>query len=180
MASPAISDPRYPIGKFTLPAAFEPELLPSSIAELAAMPENLRAAVDGLSRVQIDTPYREGGWTVRQLVHHIADSHLNAYSRTKMALTEEWPTIYAYDESRWAELADAKTLPVEISLDLLEPLHRRWVALFASLAESDWQRGYIHPENGRNTLAKVAALYAWHSRHHVAHITELRKSRGWR
>jgi DinB superfamily len=179
MASQTISDPRYPIGNFVAPAVFDAAVIQSSIAALAALPENLRAAVDGLSRVQIDTPYREGGWTVRQLVHHVADSHLNAYSRTKMALTEEWPTIYAYDENKWAELADAKTLPVEISLDLLEPLHRRWVALFASLDEGDWQRGYVHPENGRNTLAKVVTLYAWHSRHHVAHITGLRKAQGW-
>jgi DinB superfamily len=179
MASPASFDPRYPIGKFVAPAAFDAAVIQSSIAVLAALPENLRAAVDGLSRVQIDTPYREGGWTVRQLVHHVADSHLNAYSRTKMALTREWPTIYTYDENQWAELADAKTLPVEISLDLLEPLHRRWVALFTSLIEGEWQRGYIHPESGRNTLARVVASYAWHSRHHIAHITELRKAQGW-
>jgi DinB superfamily len=178
MSSSVISDPRYPIGKFVAPAVFDSALLQSFVAVLAALPGNLRAAVDGLSQMQIDTPYREGGWTVRQLVHHLADSHMSAYLCTKMSLTEEWPMVYAYDADRWAELADA-TPAVEVSLDLLEPLHRRWVSLFTSLDENGWQRGYLHPESDPTTLAKVAAEYAWHSRHHVAHITELRKVKGW-
>lgn len=173
------NDPRFPIGKFVRPAAIESEQIQSYIASLAALPENLRSAVDGLSRVQIDTPYRDGGWTVRQLVHHMADSHMNAYCRTRDALTENWPLIKAYDEKLWAELADARTLPVEISLELLEPLHRRWVALLESLKPEDWARGYEHSEGGPTTLAVMAAMYDWHSRHHVAHITQLRKSRGW-
>jgi hypothetical protein len=180
MASAAISDPKYPIGRFAPPAAYDSPYLKNCINALAALPENLRSAVDGLSRVQIDTPYRQGGWTVRQLVHHVADSHINAYCRTREALTDDWPPVRAYDENKWAELADARMLPVEISIELLEPLHRRWVALLESLKPEDWEtRGYDHSEGGRTTLAKVAGMYAWHSQHHVAHITQLRKSRGW-
>lgn len=179
MTTPANYDPRYPIGKFSQPAPPTTGELHAFIAVLAALPENLRAAVDGLSREQIDTPYREGGWTVRQLVHHVADSHMNAYCRTRDSLTEDWPPAKAYDEKLWAELHDAKTLPVEISLELLEPLHRRWVALFESLKPEDWERGYNHTEGGPTNLAKVAGMYAWHSLHHVAHITQLRKNRGW-
>lgn len=172
-------DPRYPIGDFVRPAVIDAEHRHGSIATLAALPENLRAAVDGLTDAQLDTPYREGGWTVRQLVHHVADSHMNAYVRTRLALTEEWPTVKPYDEKAWAELADARTLPVDVSLDLLESLHRRWVALLESLSEEQWQRGYNHPESGRYSLDVVIALYDWHSRHHVAQIVALRKSRGW-
>jgi len=179
MSTQPASDPRYPIGDFVRPAVVDAQHLDGSIATLAALPENLRAAVDGLTESQIDTPYRAGGWTVRQLVHHVADSHMNAYVRTRLALTEDWPTIKPYEENLWAELADARTLPVEVSLELLEPLHRRWVALFESLSEEQWQRGYKHPESGAQTLGQVAALYDWHSRHHVAHITALRKSKGW-
>ena len=179
MSTQPTSDPRYPIGDFIRPAAVDANQRRASIAILAALPENLRAAVYGLTEAQIDTPYREGGWTVRQLVHHVADSHLNAYVRTRLALTEDWPTIKTYEEKLWAELADARTLPVEVSLELLESLHRRWVALLESLSEEQWARGYNHPESGRQTLAQVIAMYDWHSRHHVAHITALRKSRGW-
>jgi len=179
MSSQLNSDSKFPIGDFVAPEPINPQDIRGYIAILAALPENMRSAVDGLSRVQIDTPYREGGWTVRQLVHHVADSHLNAYCRTRQALTEDWPEMKPYDEKLWAELADARTLPVEISLEFLEPMHRRWVALFESLQPADWERGYTHPETGRTTLAKQAAIYAWHSRHHVAHITQLRKSRGW-
>lgn len=179
MTTPANYDPRYPIGKFSQPTPPAAEELHGFIAVLAALPENLRAAVDGLSREQIDTPYRDGGWTVRQLVHHVADSHVNAYCRTRDALTENWPEMKPYDEALWAELADARTLPVEISLELLDPLHRRWVALFESLRPEDWERGYSHRETGRTTLARQVAMYSWHSQHHVAHITQLRKNRGW-
>jgi hypothetical protein len=179
MPSTAQSDPRFPIGEFAPPATIGPQQIHGYLATLAALPENMRSAVDGLSRVQIDTPYREGGWTIRQLLHHVADSHINAYCRTRLALTEDWPEVKAYDEKLWAELHDARVLPVEISLELLEPLHRRWVALFESLQPADWQRGYVHSENGRTTLAEAAAQYDWHCRHHVAHITRLRKSHGW-
>lgn len=178
MANPVL-DPRYPIGAPPRPDAVDAANIPNYIASLAALPENLRSAVYGLSEKQIDTPYREGGWTVRQLVHHIADSHMNAYIRTCRALTEDWPVVNAYDEKRWAELSDARTLPVQVSVDLLDPLHRRWVALFESLSGDDWQRGYQHSEYGRTTLLQVLAGYEWHSRHHVAHINELRKSKGW-
>ena len=172
-------DPRYPIGASPRAESIDSTHIPHYIASLSALPENLRSAVNGLSEPQLDTPYREGGWTVRQLVHHIADSHMNAYIRTCLALTENWPVVKSYDEKLWAELADARTLPVQVSLELLEPLHRRWVALFKSLSAADWQRGYQHSERGRTTLLQAIALYDWHSRHHVAHIAELRKSKGW-
>jgi len=172
-------DPCYPVGKFAGPVDQTPEQRRASIAVLAALPENLRSAVHGLTDAQVDTPYREGGWTVRQLVHHVADSHINAYVRTKRALTEDWPLVPAYDEKLWAQLHDAHTLPIEVSLHLLEPLHNRWVALFESLTEEQWQRGYDHSENGRQILGEVLQMYAWHCRHHVAHVTELRKRMGW-
>lgn len=172
-------DPRYPIGACPRPESIDAAHIPSYIASLAALPENMRSAVYGLSDAQLDTPYREGGWTARQVVHHVADSHMNAYIRTRLALTEDWPVVKGYDEKLWAELADARTLPVEVSLEILHPLHRRWVALFKSLNGSDWQRGYQHPERGRTTVLQAIALYDWHSRHHVAHIAELRKSKGW-
>jgi hypothetical protein len=176
-ANPEV-DPRYPIGKFRRAEANTTDYA-ANIAVLAALPENLRAAVDGLSGAELDTPYREAGWTVRQLVHHVADSHMNAYVRVRLALTENWPVIKPYDEKLWAQLSDASTGPVEVSLDLITALHQRWVPLLRSLKDDEWQRGYTHPDNGRQTLAEVAALYAWHSRHHVAHITELRKRKGW-
>ncbi len=173
------SDLRYPIGHFVRPPVIDAAHRHGSITTLAALPENLRAAVYGLTDAQIDTPYREGGWTVRQLVHHVADSHMNAYVRTRLALTEDWPTIKPYEEKLWAELSDANTLPIDVSLELLESLHRRWVALLESLTPEQWERGYNHPESGRQSLAVVVALYDWHSRHHVAHIVALRKSKSW-
>lgn len=178
MANSAV-DPRYPVGASPAPESITADKIPHYIASLAALPENLRSAVYGLSEAQLDTPYREGGWTIRRLVHHVADSHMNAYIRTRLALTEDWPVIKPYDEKLWAELADARTLPVEVSLELLEPLHRRWVALLKSLSGADWERGYQHPEHGRMNLLQVLADYEWHSRHHVAHISELRKSKRW-
>jgi len=178
-ASPNLEkDPRYPIGKFRRAEA-ELSNHAAAIATIAALPENLRSSVYGLSPQQLDTPYREGGWTVRQLVHHIADSHLNAYARIRLALTEDWPTIKPYEEKLWAELPDARTAPVDISLDLLDALHRRWVLLLRSLTEEQWQRGYTHPVNGRQSVAEAIAMYDWHSRHHAAHITELRKRMHW-
>lgn len=174
----ADTDPRYPIGKFRRAEANTAGHT-ASIAVLAALPDNLRSAVAGLTDAQLDTPYREGGWTVRQLVHHLADSHLNSYVRMRLALTEDWPTIVAYDEKLWAELPDARTAPIQSSLHILDGLHARWTTLLRSLADDQWQRGYVHPVNGRQTLAEAVALYAWHSRHHVAHIAELRKRMGW-
>lgn len=179
MATQKVLDPRYPIGKFTRPETLDAQQRRSSTATLSALPENLRAAVYGLHDAQIDTPYREGGWTVRQLVHHVADSHMNAYVRTRLAVTEDWPTIKPYDEKLWAQLPDGTALPVDVSLELLSALHRRWVALLESLSDEQWKRGYVHPESGRQSLEQVVALYDWHSRHHVAHITTLRKGRGW-
>jgi uncharacterized damage-inducible protein DinB len=172
------TDPRFPVGKFRRAEANLADHA-ASIAVLAALPDNLRSALAGLSDAQLDTPYREGGWTVRQLVHHLADSHMNSYVRMRLALTEDWPTIVNYDEKLWAELPDARTAPIQSSLHILDGLHARWTTLLRSLTEAQWQRGYVHPVNGRQTLAEAVALYAWHSRHHVAHITELRKRMGW-
>jgi hypothetical protein len=171
-------DPRFPIGKYSRSSANLTDHR-DSIATLAALPEKLRSAAEGLSDAQLDTLYREGGWTVRQLVHHVADSHMNAYIRIRLALTEDWPAITAYNEKAWAELPDARTAPVQVSLDLIQALHDRWTLLLRSLTDEQWQRGYTHPVNGRQTIAEAVALYDWHSRHHVAHIEELRKSRGW-
>lgn len=147
--------------------------------KIAGLPTAFRDAVAGLSDTQVETPYRDGGWTVRQLVHHVADSHINAYVRTRLALTENWPTIKPYAEAEWANLQDAQTLPVEVSLSLLEPLHRRWITLLESLSEADWAKGYVHPESGRQSLEQVAALYGWHGQHHTAHVTNLRSRMGW-
>jgi hypothetical protein len=143
------------------------------------LPANLRTAVSGLTNSQLDTPYRDGGWNLRQVVHHLADSHANSYVRFKLSLTEEWPTIKPYDEAAWAELAYSRTLPVEPSLEMIAGLHTRWVALLQSLSEHDFQRGFNHPERGRMTLATNLALYAWHSHHHTAHISALRARNGW-
>jgi uncharacterized damage-inducible protein DinB len=174
-----LDDLRYPIGRFSAPAASPLGVRSAQINTLRLLPERLQAAVDGLGDAQLDTPYREGGWTVRQLVHHVADSHANSYVRFKLALTEEWPTIKPYDEAAWANLADSRSLPVEISLTLTMALHARWVALLESMSEDDFERGFNHPERGRQNLAKTLALYDWHSRHHTAHITGLRARQGW-
>lgn len=173
-----LEDLRYPIGRFTPPASSEPALRASQISTLRLLPSTLQKAVSGLSHAQLDTPYRDGGWTVRQLVHHIADSHAMAYTRFKLALTEEWPVIKPYDEKAWASLPDSR-LPIDGSLAIVAALHERWVAVIESLAEADFQRGYNHPEHGRQDLATVLALYAWHSRHHTAHITNLRSRQNW-
>jgi uncharacterized damage-inducible protein DinB len=179
MATPdPLSASRYPIGRFDRAAAATLDRK-AAISILAALPENLRSAVSGLSDAQLDTPYREGGWTVRQVVHHLADSHLNAYARLRLALTEDWPTIKPYHEALWAELSDARTAPVQLSLDLLEALHARWVLLLEGLSPADWERGYDHPESGRQNVHQVVALYDWHSRHHLAQITALRNRMGW-
>jgi uncharacterized damage-inducible protein DinB len=172
-------DLRYPVGRISPPASTMPGVRAAHIATLRLLPERLAAAVQGLTEDQLDTPYREGGWTVRQVVHHVADSHANAYIRMKLALTEDWPTIKPYDEAAWAELADGRSLPVEVSLDLLKALHARWVTLLESLGTEDFHKGYVHPESGRQNLAQVLAVYDWHSRHHTAHITQLRSRMGW-
>ncbi len=169
---------RFPVGRFAPPTASTPELRIEQIETLRQLPGRLRAAVAGLSDAQLDTPYREGGWTLRQVVHHVADSHANAYVRFKLAMTEDWPTIKPYDEAAWAKLADNR-LPVDVSLALIEALHARWVALLESFAAEDFERGYHHPEMGRQDLGRVLALYAWHSRHHTAHITSLRARQSW-
>jgi len=172
-------DLRYPIGKFRFPDAVSAEDRAKFIAQIAEAPARLRAAVGGLTDAQLDTPYRPEGWTIRQVVHHVPDSHLNSYVRFRLALTEEEPEIKAYYEDRWAELPDARTAPIEISLALLESLHGRWVALLGSLQDAEWKRTFRHPELGLVSLEKNAALYAWHGRHHVAHITGLRARMRW-
>jgi hypothetical protein len=171
-------DQRYPIGRFRAPVAGGPEIRVAHIQTIRLLPERLQMAVKGLSDAHLDTPYREGGWTVRQLVHHVADSHAMSYTRFKLGLTEDWPTIKPYNEAAWAELADSN-LPIDDSIAILEALHDRWVALLESMSEEDFAKGYVHPENGRQNLAHALAIYDWHSRHHVAHITELRARKGW-
>lgn len=171
-------DLRYPVGRFSLAAASLPGSRAAQIQTLRQLPERLRKAVSGLSDTQLDTPYREGGWTLRQVVHHVADSHAMSYTRFKLALTEEWPTIKPYDEAAWANLADSR-LPIDGSLAMIEALHGRWVALLESLSDEDFQKGFSHPERGRQNLATALALYDWHSRHHTAHITNLRARQRW-
>jgi uncharacterized damage-inducible protein DinB len=170
---------RFPIGHFSPPAAGVNGSRATYIETLRLLPERLGAAVDGLSDSQLDTPYREGGWTVRQVVHHLADSHTMAYIRCKLALTEDWPTVKTYDEAAWANLADSRGLPIDVSLAMIAALHGRWVGLLESLTDEDFQKGYIHPESGRQNLGSVLATYAWHSRHHTAHIANLRARQGW-
>ena len=175
-----MSDPRYPIGKFSPSEAFTPESRAAALARLQALPGEIRAAVAGLDDAQLDTPYRDGGWTVRQVVHHVPDSHLNAYCRHKLAVTEDEPAIRPYDEKRWAELADARTAPPEISLLLLEALHPRWTLFLRSLDAADFARGFYHPESQRRmSLDWSVEMYAWHGRHHTAQIAALRAARGW-
>jgi len=174
-----MSDPRYPIGKFSYHQPPSEEQRKALIAEIVQAPAALRAAISRLSSQQLDTPYREGGWTVRQLAHHVPDSHMNAYIRFKLALTENEPTIKPYDEARWAQLPDTHSTPIEVSLALMDSLHDRWVRLLNSLKPEDWTRTFRHPELGTVPLEKSLALYAWHGKHHVAHITELRKRMGW-
>ena len=176
----AADDVRYPVGKF----AFSGELSDADrvrfLDEIAQTPARMRAAVKGLSPQQLDMPYREGGWTVRQVVHHVPDSHLNAYIRFKLALTEDQPTIKPYKEDLWAELSDSKDTPIEVSLTLLESLHDRWVRLLRALSAADLKRTINHPELGIVAMDRYLAMYAWHGRHHVAHITSLRERMGWK
>jgi hypothetical protein len=173
-------DLSYPIGKYEHKASLTPAERETAIAQIAAAPKCLRDAVAGLSHQQFDTPYRPGGWTVRQVVHHVPDSHLNSYVRFKLALTENEPTIRPYDEALWAKLQDSRDTPVEVSLTLLESLHNRWEVLLRSLGPEDFSRRLRHPAQGPMTLDDMLGAYAWHGRHHVAHITSLRSREGWK
>lgn len=164
------TDPRYPLGKFEFPDHVAPETRLQWLREVEDTPAKLREAIDGMSASQLDTPYRDGGWTVRQVVHHVVDSHLNSYIRFRLALTENEPTIKPYHEDLWAELPDAKTAPVELSLAMLDALHARWMLLLRTLTDQDFSRSFRHPERGLMTLEKNLALYAWHGRHHVGHV----------
>ena len=174
-----MNDPRYPIGKFNRKEELSPAERRTMIDDISAVPIQMRDAVNGLTPAQLDTPYREGGWTLRQVVHHVPDSHLNAYIRFKLALTEDTPTIKAYDETKWAELSDTHDTPVKTSLMMLDALHDRWVRLLRSMKPDDFERKLNHPENGMMTLDAVLGLYAWHGRHHTAHITSTRQRNGW-
>lgn len=171
-------DLRYPIGKFERPGSSTAADRAQRLETLASLPANLRGAVRGLTEKQIDTPYRPGGWTVRQLVHHVADSHMNGYTRVKLALTEENPVIKPYDEAAWAELADSR-LPIELSLSLLESVHARLDTILRSLTPEQFSRPFLHPASGPMTIDVWCALYAWHSRHHTAHVANLRQREGW-
>jgi hypothetical protein len=174
-----MNDPRYPVGRFNHDPAATSETRARHISEIANLPSRFREAVQGLSPQQLNTPYREGGWTVRQVVHHVPDSHLNAYIRCKLALTETTPTIKPYDEAAWARLKDSELTPVEVSLSLLEAAHARWVTLLRSLQAEDFQRRFNHPEAGVRDVDWLVALYDWHGNHHLAHITTLRERMKW-
>lgn len=170
---------RYPVGDFGIDADVTASKRRQWLRQMAEMPERLATAVAGLDNAQLGTPYREGGWTPRQVVHHLADAHVNGFVRFKLALTEDEPPIKTYEEALWAETADGRGAPVELSLRLLGALHRRWMILLESLNESEFGRAFSHPQRGRMTLDKAIQLYAWHGLHHTAHITSLRARRGW-
>jgi hypothetical protein len=174
-----MSDPRFPIGKAVLPKQFTSQWRHECILAIEETPALLREAVRRLTGEQLQTPYREGGWTLAQVVHHVPDSHMQAYSRMRLALTEPEPTIKPYREDKWAELHDASSSHIEPSLVLLEGLHQRWVDLLRRLTPEQWSAVYVHPERGRQTLDHMLAIYSWHGRHHVAHITTLRAEMGW-
>ncbi len=171
-------DLRFPIGEFITNFEVTLDLRQSYIDTIANLPNDLAKAVDGLDDEQLDTKYRPEGWTIRQVIHHVADSHLNSYCRFKLAMTEDLPTIRAYDEASWAELADNK-MPVEISMKIIEGIHGRWAVMLKSMSDVDFKRELIHPDSGKWTLDKFLGLYVWHSKHHLAHITALRERKGW-
>jgi DinB superfamily len=172
-------DHRYPIGKLIMDPEFDAVKRAAAIDAIARMPPLMAAAVHGLTDAQIDTPYREGGWTVRQVVHHVADSHMNAYVRCKLIVTEHHPPLKSYDEKLWAGLIDSTTMPVDLSLAMLDGLHQRWITFLESLAPEDFARTGEHSERGSITMDTLLQIYGWHSRHHVAHITELRRRMHW-
>lgn len=172
-------DPRYPIGRFSFPPPATAEQRKQWIAEIEETPSKLRAAAAGLTDAQLDTPYREGGWTVRQVIHHVPESHMQSYTRFKLALTEDDPVVKPYDEAAWARLGDVELTPIETSLTLLDALHDRWVRVLRMLDEAAWSRTFRHPDLGSVRLDGNLALYAWHGKHHVAHITSLRERMGW-
>jgi hypothetical protein len=174
----SVADPRYPIGEFTPPATITPADRKAAISAIEKMPEYLRTALRDLDTIQLNTPYRESGWSIRQVVHHVADSHAIAFYRVRRALTEDWPTVHGYDEQAFAKLADA-VAPAEWSVELIEAVHARWVLVLHSLTEAQWKRGYKHTERGPCTIEEVTIHYAWHARHHLAHITHLRARKGW-
>jgi len=171
---------RFPLGRFVPPPVITREMTERYIADIEIFPEQLKQEVAGLNDEQADTRYRPEGWTIRQVVHHLADSHMNSFIRFKLALTEDSPTIKPYYEERWAELEDGKNTPMDTSLKLLEGLHGRWVILLRSLNEQDLKKVFIHPEHGRAIqLSEIVALYAFHGKHHLAQITELKERKGW-
>lgn len=173
------TDPRYPIGKFE-PKAFSQKQKEEWLADIQFLPEELERAILNLDEAQLQTPYRDGGWTVQQLVHHVADSHMNAFTRFRLGLTEDNPTIKPYDENEWAKLADVNTVPINVSLTLLHALHQRMYATIKDLTIEQWDRTVVHPEHNRQmSLWILLGLYAWHGRHHTAHITTLRENKGW-
>ncbi|MBV9742323.1 MAG: putative metal-dependent hydrolase [Acidobacteriia bacterium] len=172
-------DLRYPVGTCEYPPSLSAEARERHIEEIAALPVRLEAAVAGLDDRQLETTYRPGGWTVRQVVHHLADSHINAFTRFRLALTEPEPTIKPYDEKSWAELPDSRSAPIDTSVNLIEGLHRRWVLMLQSMSPADFERQFRHPEIGVMRLDTYLATYGWHCRHHVAHITSLRQRAGW-
>lgn len=178
MTSPA-PDLRFPIGRLQRATTLTPDARRAAIDAIAAAPAQLRMAVAGLTAAQLDTPYRPDGWTVRQLVHHVADSHMHASARTRYAFAEPGKTITAYDEKVWAELADMRTEPVESSLMVLDGLHARWVRLLRAAKPEDFSRTIKHPENGEMTLDSILSVYSWHGAHHTAHVTGLRERMGW-
>jgi uncharacterized damage-inducible protein DinB len=172
---------KYPIGKYMRPAAFTPAILDQFIRDIEVFPSRIRTETEQLTDEQLDTPYRPGGWTVRQVVHHCADSHMNSVTRFKLALTEDTPTIKPYFEDRWAELVDSKSMPIEPALNILEGMHQRWVVLLKALTKEDLEKKFIHPEHGKEmSLKTTLGLYAWHCNHHAAHITNLKKLKHWK
>jgi hypothetical protein len=173
-----VDDLRYPIGKYHAPTSVSPEDRRFAMLTLSEIPEAFREAVRGLDADQMNTPYRSGGWTVRQVVHHLADSHMTAFHRTRRALTEDVPTVAGYDEKAFAMLPDVAA-PAEWSLELIEAVHARWVMMLQALDDAQWKRQYNHTERGLTTIEAVTIHYAWHSRHHLAHLTHLRAKQGW-
>jgi uncharacterized damage-inducible protein DinB len=175
-----MSDPRYPVGTFQRRDVLTPEERAQCIEQIAAVPRAMRDAVAGLTPEQLETPYRDGGWTLREVVHHVPESHMNSYMRFKFALTEETPTVKPYDEARWAKTPEVRDTPIETSLTMLEALHDRWVRLLRAMSADDFARTLKHPEHdGTMTLDTMLGLYAWHGRHHTAHITSTRERNGW-